>query len=189
MQRRSLTLNSSPMSTYLRTNKKHLNELLLREYQEKIQDNIMRVFLECLYGTLDFIRHYLREKDESEPSPVRKLSSTAEKLQLITESTSIIGIDPRNIDYLVEKQSGYDILLKLHHQYSIRTAAIHLEHRGKRYTVVSRTNTILAFWKFLTQYDSYTATYENEEEIRMLTDKDVTEYERINLGDVVVCRL
>lgn len=123
-----------------------------------------------------------REKDESEPSPVPKLSSTAEKLQLITESTSIIGIDPRNIDYLVEKQSGYDILLKLHHQYSIRTAAIHLEHRGKRYTVVSRTNTILAFGKFLTQYNSYTATYENEEEIRMLTDKDVTEYERINLG-------
>src|SRR5205814_10393254 len=88
----------------------------------------------------------------------------------------------RNIGYLVGKQSGYDLLHKLHHRYSIRTAAIHLERREKRYTAISRGNTILAVWKFLSQYDSYTEAYENEEETRMLTDKGVKEYERVDLG-------
>ena len=115
------------MSIYLHTNKKqYLNELLLREHQEEIQDSVMRVFLECLYGTLVFIPHDLRENDESEPPPIHKPSGTAEKLSLITESASAIGIDPRNIGYLVGKQSGYQMLHKLHHQYSIRSAAIHL---------------------------------------------------------------
>jgi lysine/ornithine N-monooxygenase len=121
-------------------------------------------------------------------NPIPKPSGTAEKLWLITESVSAIGIDSRN-SYLVGKQSGYNILHKLHHQYSIRTAAIHLERRQKRYTALSRTNTILATSKFLTQYDSYAAAYENEDETRMLTDKGVTEYERVDLGAVVAYQL
>ena len=49
---------------------------------------------------------------------------------------------------------------------------------------MSRGKTILAVWKFLTQYDSYAEAYENEDETRMLTDKGVMEYERVDLGEL-----
>jgi len=62
VQRRKDVVDSSP-DVFLHTNKRqYLNELLLEEYQKEIQDGVMRIFLECLYGKVGFVQEYPQPK-------------------------------------------------------------------------------------------------------------------------------
>jgi hypothetical protein len=177
------TIDSSPASVYLHTNsKQYLNELLVTEEQEEIQDAVMRVFLECLYGTVGCIPWYQREREEGE-IPCPKVNADAERWERITEEAENIGLEPDHVSYLVGKGSGYKTLHKAHHTYSIRVAAIHLERRMDRYTSASRAKTILTVWKYLTGYETFEDAYKNEQETRRLTQNGICEYEREDYGE------
>ena len=74
-----ITIDCSPSSVYLHTNsKQYLNELLVTEEQEEIQEAVMSVFLECLYGAVGFIPWYQREREEYE-IPYPKVNVDAER--------------------------------------------------------------------------------------------------------------
>jgi hypothetical protein len=180
-----MTLDSSPMSVYLHTNKKqYLNESLLYEHQEEIQDSVMRVFLESLYGTLGFIPHYLQEKEESKLPPVFTPSGTAERLWLITVLASDIGIDPGRL--ITSSENKADTI-------SCTNYAINIISRLPPPTLNVERNVILPclvgtrFWRSRNSHPVYLhCGLRKEEETRVLTDKGVTEYERVDLG---VCRI
>ena len=67
VERHSLTtIESSPASVYIHTNgKQYLNELLVEEEHEEVQDEVMRTFLECLYGTVRYVPRYLIMRQSS----------------------------------------------------------------------------------------------------------------------------
>ena len=123
----------------------------------------MRVFLECLYGTVGFIPLYQRERNEGE---IRGSNHDLERGQLVTAETEKVGIEPEDVNYLVGEGSGYKMLRKAHHAYLIRVAAIHLERRMKRYTLVSRAKTIERVWTYMTGYEIFEDAYKNINETR-----------------------
>src|SRR5271170_6691222 len=105
-------------------------------------------------------------------------------MKLFRTAVEKIGINPDDVSCLVAKGSGCKKLHQAHHTYSIRMAVIHLEHRMKRYTSASCTNTIIKAWKSLTGYDTFKEAYNNPDETRRLTQDGVIEYDRQDYGEV-----
>ena len=129
-------IDSSPLSIFVHTNKqRYQNEILAEEEQEQIEDIVMHVFLECLYGRVGYVPRYDRPRQEysNTPRSAPYVSATKERADLITAAAEEIGIHPEDVVYLVGNGSGYTTLNESHHYFPVRTAAIHLERRVKRY--------------------------------------------------------
>ena len=201
--------NMDSSETFEHTNtKQKLQELLLEEGQYHLQDLAMRSFLECLYGKVGYIPKYRRPENKQPQPPAPRTpsgfqQSSAKKVSrrvnhtknipsttykspydLVKDHATEIGILNSEVMFLAGHGSMYNTLNQAHHSFSIRTAAVHLERRARRFTSESRKNTYLKAWRYVTGYPSYADAYNNANETRFLTDDGVQKGEVTEVADV-----
>ena len=73
-----------------------LNKILLEEEQAALQNAVVRIFLECLYGTVGYIPPWEHELEE-EPKKARKFNATKARLELVEAHVEEIGISETDI--------------------------------------------------------------------------------------------
>jgi hypothetical protein len=94
----------------------------LESEQKEIQDGVMRVLLECLYDSVGWVSEYLKDPEgRGKPPPGQS------KKELVEVAAGKIGIEQRHCRFLIGEGSNFWQLNRVHHQYSMRIAAIHLE--------------------------------------------------------------
>lgn len=119
----------------IRSNLKQLNELLLAEQQEEIQGGVMRVFLECLHGTVGYSARYSRDPETGEEgqSAAPKFNSMVERFDLVTAAVGDIGINPEDVRYLVGSRGGYRKTHKACHSPRMQVETFHIQIPRERH--------------------------------------------------------